>query len=99
MTKALKIALVISCALWLLLALLGRALAAEELVEVQTLSPLTDQVLVWVGLATVVAGLVANVLPPQWRLTQVFARLATDLRGIRKPDPRKTVKLPPIPRL
>jgi hypothetical protein len=99
MLKAFKLALIVSFVFWLLLALLGRALASEELVEVQTVSPLTDQVLVWVGVATVVAGLVANIAPPHWRLTQVFARLATDLRGIRKPDPRKTTKLPPIPQL
>ena len=97
MIKALKLALIISAVLWLLLAMLGRALAAEELTEVQTISPLTDQVLVWVRVATVVAGLFASVLPPHWRLTQALARLASDLRGIRKPDPRKTVKLPPIP--
>jgi hypothetical protein len=80
-----------------LMVLTSHAYGYDELTEVQTVSPLTDQILVWLGVATVAVGLLASTLPPHWRLTQVLARVATDLRGIRKPDPRKVTKLPPIP--
>ncbi len=99
MATVLRTLLVTALVLWLLLALLGRALAAEELAPVQTVSPLTDQILVWLSCVMLVVTLLAGVLPPHWRITQVLARLATDMRGIRVPDPRKVTKLPPIPRV
>lgn len=80
-----------------LCALTGTAFGAEELTEVQTVSPLTDQILVWLGVATVIAGTLAAVLPPHWRITQVLARFSTDLRAVRTPDPAKTTKLPDVP--
>lgn len=82
-----------------LCALTGTAFGAEELTEVQTASPLMDQLLVWLSVAMTIITLLANTLPPHWSFTQLCARLSTDLRGIRKPDPKKTTKLPPIPSL
>lgn len=77
--------------------LTGSAFAAEELTEVQTVSPLMDQILVWLGAAAVIAGTLATVLPKHWAFTQLLARFATDLRAVRKPDPAKTTKPPPAP--
>lgn len=74
----------------------GNAHGSDELTEVQTVSPLTDQILVWLSVAMSVVTVLANTLPAHWELTQVLARLSTDLRGIRKPDPMKTTKLPPL---
>lgn len=79
-----------------LFALTGTACGAEEMTEVQTVSPLVDQLLVWLSVAMTVITLLANTLPPHWSFTQLLARLSTDLRGIRKPDPAKTTKLPSV---
>ena len=76
--------------------LTGSAYGAEELTEVQTVSPLADQILVWLSVTMTVITVLANTLPAHWPLTQLLARLSTDLRGIRKPDPVKTTKLPSV---
>lgn len=90
----LRIVFTVIFVFWFLLAMLGRALAADELVP--AVSPLTERILAWVTVVMVIATLLAGVLPPHWRLTQVLARVAADTRGILIPDPRKTTKLPPL---
>lgn len=90
--------LVLAFAFAFICALVGNAFGFDgELTEVQTVSPLTDQILVWLGVATVIAGTLAAVLPPHWRITQILARFSTDLRAVRTPDPAKTTKLPDVP--
>jgi hypothetical protein len=50
--------------------------------------PLADQVFAWIGTAITVLTILATVLPRAWRLTQILARFAMDLRGILTADPK-----------
>lgn len=80
---------------WFLLAMLGRALAVGDVVPPPP-PTLSDKAINWLTVVMCTATLLANVLPPHLRITQVLARIAIDLRGILIPDPRKTTKLPPL---
>lgn len=44
----------------------------------------------WLVIGWAVASFLANVLPPHLLVTQILARVATDLRGILQPNPDKT---------
>ena len=44
-----------------------------------------DRILYVAGAVYAVTTVLAAVLPQHWRLTHVLARVATDLRGIRRP--------------
>ena len=48
--------------------------------------PVVDQVLAWVGALAGVLTFLATVLPRTWKVTQLLARFASDLRGILTPD-------------
>lgn len=45
--------------------------------------PMVDLVLVWVGVASVIAAALATALPKEWKLTQVLARFGSDTRNLR----------------
>lgn len=53
--------------------------------------PAVDQVLVWIGVASVIAAALATALPKEWRITQILARFGSDTRNLR-PAPKKEDK-------
>ena len=60
----------------------GAAPAAQPAV----VPPLLEQLFSYFGMAAVALSTLATILPRTWKLTQVFARLSTDIRGILTPD-------------
>lgn len=65
--------------------LAGPVLAAEQAATVTGL-PVVDTILAYLGAIGASLATLATVLPRTWKLTQVLARLSTDVRGILTPD-------------
>jgi hypothetical protein len=62
---------------------------AQEVAETVTVGPgLAEQALALYGAAVAVLTALAAILPRRLKFTQLCARLATDLRGIRVPEPK-----------